>query len=195
MQNLFVRKVSHSSCIWNNVLVTFLFFSYLISFESRYLSLYGTGECCWVNAWLVSRWSFVSNLFRCQTIKLKFQSIMALLELQCGAVVMVPSPKTLTASDCSEVMFSVRRWHHPATGQRPLWGLGTFAQHDVVTVPLVTSINTTLKLFWQRTPQRDFCRKQRESLICCRSNVLQRKPPGLFSFWFVVLKLVVFLCI
>lgn len=152
MQNLFVRKVSHSSCIWNNVLVTFLFFSYLISFESRYLSLCGTGECCWVNAWLVSRWSFVSNLFRCQTIKLNFSEYYGFTRtaVWCWRHGAVPKDSNGQWLLWSHVLRAAVASSYPQDNS--LSGVSVpSARHDVVIVPPVTSINTWLKLFSQGT--------------------------------------------
>lgn len=110
MENLFVTGVSHSSCKPNNLLlspsphtsspvkVTVLDFMALMS------------KCCWVNAWLVSSLSCENIPFRCQTMKLNFQSIMDLIELQWNyAVVMLPSPKILWP--VTSVMSSPRSGH------------------------------------------------------------------------------------
>jgi len=64
-------------------------------------------------------------------MKLSFLSIMALLDLQSGGVVMVPSSKTLMASDYSEVI-SDWQWHHSGVVQQSLWTFITFCNSVIL---------------------------------------------------------------
>lgn len=130
-------------------------------------------KCCWVNAWLVSSWASLSNLLRCQAIQLNFQSVMTSLWLQCGAVVTVPSPKTLMAVTALK--------SSPQAGSDIIWPEDStpsgFALPSA-TVPPMASTDTSLQLFWQEILQRDFFLKNMwKVFFYCRGNVLQRKWP------------------